>query len=597
MNIRRHMLRGVLAAIILTVITTGIHSQEVKFSSDKQRITDVVKYLASEELKGRKSGERGDSLAASFILDQFLKAGLEPLYDSGLQSFSLITSVKTGDDNHLEFNNLSFEIHSDFLPYSFSASNSLSAPVVFAGYGFTIKTDSLQWNDYETTDVTGKWVLLFKGDPEMDDPRSKFAMYSDERAKVLNAMDHGASGVILVAPPSVSDKDELQDIFYDKNSSTYSIPVIQCTRRVADLLLSEKDVTVSVLADSINSRRLPVTFETGIVAGATAEVIQNKVTSRNVVARLSGNNASLNGENIVIGAHYDHLGFGGPGSGSRMPDTLAVHYGADDNASGIAALIEMAHLAASSNNHGRSLIFAAFGAEEMGLIGATAFTSDPPVELKNIKAMINLDMVGRLDSLTQTLNIGGTGTSRESAEILERLNSDFTLNMSPEGSGPSDHAAFYMHDIPVFFVSTGAHEDYHTPGDSFEKINIRGVSKISEYLWGVVSEISNRDESLTFTESGEKVRRSRGSRLKVTLGVMPDFAGQEKSGLRIDAVTTGKPASVAGMKKGDIITAINGMKVGNIYDYMSRLNSLEAGQTISVDIMRDGKPVILIVQL
>lgn len=597
MNIRLYIFRGTMVAMTLAIMTPCIHSQEIKMSPDKQRISQVINYLASDELEGRKSGERGDSLAAFFILEQFKKAGLEPLYGTGIQSFSLISSVKAGDNNIFYFNNLSFNLHTDFLPYSFSANKTLSAPVVFAGYGFTINTDSLHWNDYEAADAKGKWILLLKGDPEMDNPQSKFALFSDERSKVLNAQDHGAAGVILVAPPSVSEKDELQNIFYDKNSSTYSIPVLQCTRRVADLLLEESGMTVRILSDSLNAKRMPVTFNTGTDVNASAEVIQNRVKSYNVVAWVPGKNAGRNGESIVIGAHYDHLGYGGPGSGSRMPDTLAVHKGADDNASGIAALIEMAYLAANNQRLGRNLIFTAFGAEEMGLIGATAFTSDPPVELKNIKAMINLDMVGRLDSVTNALSIGGTGTSVESEEILMRLNKDFTLNMSREGSGPSDHAAFYMNDIPVFFVSTGAHEDYHTPGDIFDKINVRGIGKIAAYLWDVVMEISNRNEALTFMESGEKVRRSRGSRLKVTLGVMPDFAGQEKSGLRIDAVTTGKPASIAGMKKGDIITAINGMKVGNIYDYMSRLNSLEAGQTISVDIMREGKPVILIVQL
>lgn len=597
MNFRRSFLTGILVAMILAVTIPCINGQEIKLSPDNQRISNNIRYLASEDLEGRKSGERGDSLAAFFILEQFIKAGLEPLYGTGIQSFSLISSVQPGENNHLAFNNLSFKIHTDFLPYSFSANKSLTAPVVFTGYGFTIKTDSLQWNDYEAAEVTGKWVLLLKGDPELDNPQSKFAVYSDERVKVLNALDHGAAGVILVAPPSVSDKDELQNIFYDKNSSTYSIPVIQCTRKVADQLLTGKNLTVKQLADRLNTGRIPIVIELDATLSASAEVIQNKVKSYNVAARLPGKSAALDDEHIVIGAHYDHLGHGGPGSGSRMPDTMAVHYGADDNASGVAALIELACLASKSENNGRSLIFAALGAEEMGLIGATTFTSNPPAELSKIKAMFNLDMLGRLDSLTRVLHIGGTGTSLESEEILVRKNNCFSLNMSPEGSGPSDHAAFYMHDIPVFFVSTGAHEDYHTPGDTFEKINVAGIGKISEYLWEVVKEISNRDDALTFRESGEKVRRSRGTRLKVTLGIMPDFAGQEKSGLRIDAVTTGKPASLAGMKKGDIITAINGLKVGNIYDYMSRLNSLEAGQTISVDVLREGKPVILIVQL
>jgi aminopeptidase YwaD len=561
------------------------------------QIEKTIKYLASEELEGRRAGEKGDSLAAEYIRYQFNKAGLELLFDNGFQSFSLVSSVEIGDNNYLYVRDKKYEVKTEFLPYSFTANKQVSAPVAFAGYGFSIDQDSLLWNDFKNIDAKGKWVLLLKGDPEIDKPESKFAAFSEDRAKVLTAQDNGAAGVLLVAGPHFSEKDELQGLFYDKNSSTYSIPVFQITRKVADSILSATGNTIEYLENKINQTMEPIVFQLDINISAKADVIQKNATTFNVAGMLKGNDPVLKNEFIVVGAHYDHLGMGGPGSGSRALDTIAVHYGADDNASGVAAVIEMAYKATAVKNNRRSLIFAAFGAEEMGLIGATSFTANPPVDLTKVAAMFNFDMVGRLDTNSRALSIGGSQTSLETEEILNRLGNGFNLSLSPEGSGPSDHAAFYMQDIPVFFISTGAHPDYHTPDDVAEKINYEGVSDIVDFIWMVASEVSNRENLLTFQESGSKVRRSRGGRMKVTLGVMPDFAGQEKSGLRIDAVTKDKPASQAGMLKGDIITAINGNPVGNIYDYMNRLNTFEEGQTISIDIMREGKPQVLIVQL
>jgi aminopeptidase YwaD len=561
------------------------------------QIEKTIKYLASEELEGRRAGEKGDSLAAEYIRYQFNKAGLELLFDNGFQSFSLVSSVEIGDNNYLYVRDKKYEVKTEFLPYSFTANKQVSAPVAFAGYGFSIDQDSLLWNDFKNIDAKGKWVLLLKGDPEIDKPESKFAAFSEDRAKVLTAQDNGAAGVLLVAGPHFSEKDELQGLFYDKNSSTYSIPVFQITRKVADSILSATGNTIEYLENKINQTMEPIVFQLDINISAKADVIQKNATTFNVAGMLKGNDPVLKNEFIVVGAHYDHLGMGGPGSGSRALDTIAVHYGADDNASGVAAVIEMAYKATAVKNNRRSLIFAAFGAEEMGLIGATSFTANPPVDLTKVVAMFNFDMVGRLDTNSRALSIGGSQTSLETEEILNRLGNEFALSLSPEGSGPSDHAAFYMQNIPVFFISTGAHPDYHTPDDVAEKINYEGVSDIVDFIWMVASEVSNRENLLTFQESGSKVRRSRGGRMKVTLGVMPDFAGQEKSGLRIDAVTKDKPASQAGMLKGDIITAINGNPVGNIYDYMNRLNTFEEGQTISIDIMREGKPQVLIVQL
>ncbi len=580
--------------LILIAIPSGANPGG---SRDTVLIRQIVSYLASDGLGGRKSGEPGDSLAAMYISHILRSQGLEPLFSDGLQPFSLVSSVEMGENNSLSFNNINFEAKSDFLPYSFTANSRVSAPAVFAGYGFSISQDNLQWNDYPDDLAKGKWVLILKGDPEIDQPESVFSPYSEDRYKVLAAQDKGAAGVILVAGPKFNEKDELQGIFYDKNSSRYSIPVIQINRKTADLLLSQSGKSVEQLEKEINELRKPVGFSINQVVTAQAEVIQKTVMSQNIAAWLPGNDPLLKEEYIVIGAHYDHLGMGGPGSGSRMPDTLAIHYGADDNASGVAMVVELARRFAHEKNNRRSIIFAAFGAEEMGLIGATAFTSDPPVDLQSVKAMFNFDMVGRLDNNTRSLSIGGSQTAAETEDLLSSLNKNFSLQLSPEGSGPSDHAAFYMQNIPVFFVSTGAHGDYHTPGDTEDKINYAGMAEIADYMQEVIHEVSNRAEVLSFKESGSMTRRSRGGRLKVTLGVMPDFAGQEKSGLRIDAVTKDKPAARAGVVRGDIITAINGNPVGNIYDYMNRLNALEEGQTISVDIIREGKPMVIIVQL
>ncbi len=583
--------------IILLFLSANVSGQ---ISADPTRIGKIkerVEYFASEELGGRKSGEKGDSLSAWFIRQQFSNMGLQLLFDQGLQEFKLIASVEMGPDNYLSMKDLKFMPKDDFLPYSFSANKLISAPVVFAGYGFKIENDSLNWNDYDGIDTKGKVVLILKGDPEINNPSSPYALYAEERYKVMNAMDHGAAGVILVAGPDFSDKDELQGMFYDKNSSTYDIPVIQVTRKFADTFLEGSGTNIAELEDNLNKNLKSQSFETGLNVNLQSDVILKQVTTYNIASMLPGTDPQLKNEYLVIGAHYDHLGLGGPGSGSRIPDTLAVHYGADDNASGVAAVLDVAERAIKSRSNRRSLIFVAFGAEEMGLVGSTHFTANPPVDIKNVIAMLNFDMVGRLDPDTRALSIGGTKTSLEGEEILELLNPGFELSLSGEGTGPSDHAAFYMQDIPVFFISTGAHPDYHTPDDNAGRINYPGILEVSDYAWGIIEEISGRDDRMTFSEAGSKIRRSTRGRMKVTLGVMPDFAGQEKNGLRIDAVTKGKPAHTAGILKGDVITAINGNKVGNIYDYMNRMNTFEEGQTISVDVLREGKPLVLIVQL
>lgn len=564
---------------------------------EKTDIREIIEYLASDSLKGRKAGDPGDLMAAAFIREKFKNAGLNLLFEDGFQKFELVTSAKIGDGNRFSLNGDVFETESDFSPYAFSANSTVEAKVVFAGYGLEVDLDTLKWNDFKNLDVSGKWIMVLQGDPDLDNPQSPYVEFSTERAKALKAADKNAAGLILVAGTSFSEKDELPALFFDKNASRYNIPVIQVRRTVADKILFPSGYTIETLEAEMNKKNSPLGFEMDAVVTATVNVELEKTVSQNVAALLPGTDAVLKNEYVVVGAHYDHLGMGGPGSGSRAPDTIAVHYGADDNASGVAAVIELAEKMAGHKNQRRSILFVAFGAEEMGLIGSKAFTANPPVATERITAMFNFDMVGRLDAENKALSVGGTQTAKESEEILTRLNPGFQLAFSGEGIGPSDHASFYLQNIPVFFISTGAHSDYHTPNDRAEFINYDGAVEVVRFAHLLVKEVASLDERLTFREAGPKFQRSRGGRFKVSLGIMPDFAGLESRGLRIDAVTKDKPADKGGLKKGDIITAIDGRKVGNIYDYMNRLQTLEAGQTITLDILRDGKEMVLIILL
>nr|WP_321357080.1 M28 family peptidase [uncultured Draconibacterium sp.] len=559
-------------------------------------IHENIDYLASDSLKGRKSGEQGDLLAAQYIAEKFEAAGLELLFDNGFQEFNLVTSAEIADGNQLQVNGTEYEVETDFLPYAFSANTTVAAEVVFAGFGLEVDRDSLKWNDFDSTDINGKWMLVLQGDPDLDNPNSPFLEFSSERAKALKASDEGAAGIIFVAGTKFSEEDELSSLFFDKNSSRFSIPVIQVTRKVVNEILKGTDQTVEKLEAEILEQNAGLNLEVPTTVSATVNVALKETTTRNVAAILPGNDETLKDEYVVVGAHFDHLGMGGPGSGSRAIDTVAVHNGADDNASGVSAVIQLAEKLAGDKTNKRSVLFVAFGAEEMGLLGSKAFTMKPPVETDKMVAMFNFDMIGRLKD-DNSLSIGGTKTSVEIEDLLNDLNTDFKQAFTSEGIGPSDHASFYLQNIPVIYISTGAHPDYHTPQDDVELINFEGAQKVMDYSAALVDDVVNRAEKLTFQEAGSKFQRSRGGRFKVTLGVMPDFAGVEKRGMRVDAVSKGKPAYAAGMKKGDIIIAIDGKKVGNIYEYMDRLQNLEAGATISVDILRDEKPTVLIVQL
>ena len=590
----------ILSLFILILCSTSIYAQNQRAPEiTALELKDHVVYLASDDLQGRKAGTEFSQQAASYIRDQFENAGLELLGDQGFQTYDLVIDVKTGKNNALSSGNRSFEFEKDFMPYPFSRNESVEAEVVFAGYGFNINQEDLEWNDYKDIDVKGKWVLILKGDPEADQDESRFINFSGIRNKVLTAKDQGAAGVLVVAGPAFDEEDKLINLYYDKTQGNAGLPVINIKREVANLLLSESGENIAILEKSINEDVKPHSLALNTAVHATTDLILNKVKDRNVVAMLPGSDPVLEKRYILIGAHYDHLGMGGQGSGSRMLDTIAIHNGADDNASGVSGIIEMAEKFAFAGNLKRSLVVIAFGAEEMGLIGSKYFTAHPLIDLKKVDAMVNFDMIGRFDMDERSLSVSGTGTAKESEAMLDQLKEEFELSLSysPEGYGPSDHAAFYAENIPVFFISTGAHEDYHTPRDDYELLNFPGQKVVSDFSYALIHHLLNMEKPLSFQEAGPKRKVGYRNKLKVTFGIMPDFTSDSNDGLGVGGVTKGKPADIAGMKKGDVIVAINGKSVGNIYDYMNRLKKLEAGQVVTVDVMRDGKKKVLILQL
>ncbi|HSH50400.1 MAG TPA: M20/M25/M40 family metallo-hydrolase [Bacteroidales bacterium] len=579
------------------LILAGIYScTRVSINPEitEQDLFKHIDFLASDSLKGRYPGTAEDRVAAEYIAQVFDHSRLELLYDDGLQTFEVVSEIVAGENNLLCFQQKEFRLHDDFLPISYSVSAEIEKEVMFVGYGLKIDDKQFQKNDYEKIDVQDKIVLILRGAPES--LPEKYSMYTGLRSKAITAKDMGAAGVMFVSGPQFDEDDEL--LLFDKPEGKLSLPIIQIKRNVANELLSINNITIAELEESLNKTKSFNSFLIKQNVFLKTDIQAKSKRTYNVVAQL---NPKSNNRYIVIGAHYDHLGFGGTGTGSRMPDITASHNGADDNASGVAAMLEIAQkLASKKDRLNTNFLFVAFGAEEMGLLGSKHFVNQLPIADSLITAMINIDMIGRLkDDLS--LQIGGVGTSIEADSMLNLLNKNynFKLGLSQEGYGPSDHSSFYRKNIPVFFYSTGAHIDYHTPNDTVGAINFDGLLDVTQFIYALVFKLSSENVQLTFQEAGPKVPDGDYNRreLKVTLGIMPDFSGVEKRGLRADLVIKGKPADKAGIKSGDVIVAMDGLPVGDIYEYMERLNKLNPGQIITVEVMRNEEKKVLIVQL
>lgn len=564
----------------------------------EDEVLEHIKVLSDDRYEGRFPGSKGSSLAIKYIIQQFKTAGIEPAGKSGyFQKFDFITGISLGKDNYLNIEKTAYTNAVDYTPLAFSSEGEVAAPVVFAGYGLSINEDSLKWDDYSDVDAEGKWVLVFRGDPEPDNPHSAFSRHAALRKKIMVARDNGAAGILFVSPyQDQFEPDELIPLKVNHRFSNAGLPALQVTRAVADSLLLFVNASVKSVQEEIERSGQPHSFEIAQTISAKVDLIVSSVEVPNIIGIIPGNDPVLKNEYIVLGAHFDHLGYGGAGSGSLQPDTVAVHNGADDNASGVAGIIELGErLAANRTALKRSVLLMCYNAEEEGLLGSKYFTKNPLINLENIALMINLDMIGRYN---EKLVIGGVGTSPNFETILNEFNRSHQLevNFSTEGFGPSDHASFYIEDVPVLFFFTGTHEDYHKPSDDWNKINVKGEVDILNYIYDMALYLNQLDEKPVFTEAGPKEQDSPRRSFKVTFGIIPSYSSSV-SGLEIDGVKKGGPAEAAGIQKGDIILAIDGGEIKDIYDYMYRLAELKAGQEVIVSVRRGEETLELKLQL
>jgi hypothetical protein len=554
-------------------------------------------FLASEECEGRGPGTKGIDLAADYIAKQFAAAGLKPGGVEGgyFQPFTIKGGSVLEKPNSVAFTGpdkktISVEFDKGFQVMGLSGSGTVSAPVVFVGYGLQT---NLKYDEYVGHDVKGKIVVMVRRTPRYTsdkpfggDRRNEFASLEK---KVALAEANKAAAIILVNDVS-EPGDALPGFSYLAAATSSKIPCVQVKRSVLDpVLQSGLGMSLKEIEKSIDADLKPLS---GPVKGWTAKVEAHvgrpMIPVKNVIGVLEGN-GPLAKEILVVGAHYDHLGYGGQGSLAK--GSKAIHHGADDNASGTTAMMEIARrFAEKKDRQGRKLVFMAFSAEERGLLGSRYFCNNPLFPLADVAAMVNIDMVGKLrpDKETQKdkLIVQGIDTSKNFGELVEKLNKPgFQFSKTKGGNGPSDHSSFYDKKIPVLFFWTGTHPDYHRPTDTADRINYDGMMRIVDYVDTVVGELASVSQRPDFIQvkGSATVGAPKGPRL----GVTPNYES-DKEGVLVDGVAAGGAAEKAGLKAGDRIVEIAGKTVSNIETYMVIMSQQKVGQAIEIQILRDG---------
>jgi len=552
------------ALLISWVAFTNLQAQK----PDKQRDATIrnfkqdIEYLASDELQGRLTGWPGEEQSARYIAGEFAKLKLQPAGDNGTwyQKFDIVKLRLAGGKSSmhatLDDQVHTFPLNKEFYPLSASVNQAIvEAPLVFLGYG--IAADSLGHNDYKDKAVKGKIAVIRLGAPIQEGKNTKaFHEHATMDKKLQLAVKAGAVGVIFIPETGAKEhpSGELK-----RDASMQAIPVVYALA-YTDFL--EHATKASIQVD--------ITVLTG--------------PGHNVLGYKQNKKAKYT---VVIGAHHDHLGFGELG-GSRAPGVNEIHNGADDNASGTAAMLQLARYISSNKKLKKyNYLFMAFSGEELGLLGSKFFVQHPTLPVANMAWMLNIDMLGRMDPVKKTLMVNGTGTSPLWQQTISKLPQD-TLVMrivtSESGLGPSDHASFYLQDIPVLHFFTGQHDDYHKPSDDAHKINYPGMYEAYRYMVRFI-EANAKAGKPAFTKTKD-VSPGR-TPFKVSMGVMPDysFAGP---GMRLDGVTEGKPAAGAGLQKGDIIVSIGDDPVITVSDYMACLQKHNKGDKVQVGYIRAG---------
>ncbi len=591
--------RSIYAFICLLLIgglLIVVNSKGPSKNITEDEIMNHIRYLSHENREGRLPGSRGSKDAIAYLIKQLKSYGVRPgNQDSYTQPFDIKTGIRLGKNNVLIINKDTLKVEMDYIPISFSANGRFSGEAVFVGYGFQINENELKWDDYKGIDVKEKWVIVMRNSPDRNNQHSIYQPHSSMHKKMLVARDNGAKGIAFIS--QIEDED-LYPLTYISEYKNNIMPSLILSNDKADKIMNRIGWSRKQIQERMNRSLKPLNFKLGnLIIDGEIDLIPETTRGANVIGLIYSGNRSFRDEYIVIGAHFDHLGYGGKGSGSRNPDKNTIHPGANDNASGTAGLLELAQkLSSQKSRLKRSILLIGFDAEERGLLGAKHFMRSPPIKIDNITTMINMDMIGRVSDSTFT--VSGVGTSPYFEPLLDSLKKDrlFKLKMNKPGFGPSDHAAFYLENIPVLFFFSGFHDEYHTPEDTWRLINLDGEKQILDFIYDLVFHLSRTQDRPIFQEAGPKETQANTPRnFNVTLGVMPSY-GSIKEGLEISGISKKNgPADKAGIKKGDVIISLNNKPIKDIYEYMDRLSELKPGMTIPIIIQRSEETITLTV--
>lgn len=554
----------IICILIILGINTFVLAQDLSIAEK------TIYILASDEMEGRFPGTEQDIKSIDFIETMMMQYSLKSFKFGYQQSFNLLTDIKASKECNASISKgkpiLDLELGKDYMPFNFSAEKSLDANIVVLE---NIADTSVHLNQ--------EWLLYYLP------AQKKVLEYRDLINIALEAQNRNAGGLIIVSETHLSKDGEFYPFDYNRSVSSLGIPVIQINKNT--LLSILKDIGYKGKGIK-NSKEFIETDCKNLSLNSNISIDKTYSKTANIVGYVKAKSSS---EWIVIGAHYDHLGWGGENSGSRTPKRNEIHNGADDNASGVGMVLLLAEYYAN-NPPSCNIIFVLFAAEEQGLIGSKYFVENSPISIEKIKVMVNFDMLGRLSD--STLSIIGTTTANEFNTILKPFNNKpLKLKLGGGGYSGSDQASFYSEKIPVLFFSTGMHKDYHTPDDDIEFINFDGMLDIAKLAIQVIDKISDNSTILTYNQQKQEQNQRHGGEMKVKLGIMPDMTSKEGSGLGIDGVTNGGIADKAGIKKGDVLIMINDKKVSGIYEYMNLLSEIEPGQKVKAIVIRNSKEI------
>jgi Zn-dependent M28 family amino/carboxypeptidase len=553
-----------------------------------------VETLASEKFAGREAGSPGERLAADYIASQLTRMGAKPLPGRSdmFVPFTFTAGSRDGGSRAV-VGSTTFDTAQDIIALSFSDDGEVSAPVVFAGYGIVVpETQNFGYDSYAALDVKDKIVVVLRYFPEDADQQTRgiLARYSDLRYKAMAARQRGARALVVITGPRSPNAGQTVPMSFDTALAGSGIPAASVSGAVAAALFagaprSLQDAQQQL--DTGNPHAAGFALDKVTLSLKTA-VVREPQTGRNVVGYFpaTGSVSGVAKPWIAIGAHYDHLGLGRNGNSLAGKDeTGKPHLGADDNASGSAAVLAVAAAVARQPMRRRNLIVALWSAEEIGLVGSTTFVNAPPVPVDQLAAYLNFDMVGRMRD--NKLAVQATGTSPIWPSLLERANvaAGFDLTLQEDPYQPTDVATFNQAGVPSLNFTTGAHVDYHKPSDTADKINFEDLDRVATLASTVVRRLMDMDEAPQFAKVAQSSQTASRTGVRVFTGTVPDYTSNAK-GLLLGGVVGGGPAEQAGLQKGDVIIEIAGQTIANIYDYTYALELLKIDQPVKVVYMR-----------